>query len=101
MLAALEAEGAGHAAAAGLGLSGGEADGTQYRDFLGHAHSRLLVAVAVQDGRGGQAAGQHRFELVRVRLHECAQAHGHLVELSCARVRGKQVHQFVVEDGLA
>ena len=68
----------------------------------GHPDQCLLVAVAVQDGRGRQTAGQRRPERVRVALRRTRPGRTTIPSSRFARgSAGEQVRQLVVEDRLA
>ena len=101
VFAPFEAECAGHATATGLGLGRVEANRSQSGLLGGHAHGRLLVAVAVQDRVADEATRQGGAELPRMSPDESAKADGQLIEPLGARIAGEQVRQLIVEDGLA
>ena len=96
MVACLEAEGAGHAAAAGFGLV--EVGSELFEDFLlgFHAHDGFVVAVAVDEG---VAVHHGRLEVGGVLGEEFAQQEGLAAKPLGVFVVGKQVGQLVAEDG--
>jgi hypothetical protein len=90
----MEAEGAGHAAAAGGGRVEIDANAAEERFFRSHLHERFVMAVSVEEGFAVQAG-----KLDLVGLQEFAQQESLLREGAGARVLGEQVAEFVAKDG--
>ena len=95
MLALLEAERAGHAAAAGVEHREVEAELAEQRRLVVEAEHGLLVAVAVDDRLGVQRG--HR-EVRRLGGEELAEQKGLLAQPFGVVVSGQHVHQLVAKD---
>ena len=94
---AFEAEGACHAAAAGVQKRDGCAGAAEDRDFVGHLHHGFVMAVAVEDDSLARKVG--RLEVGRVAGEEFAQEEGLVAQALGAGVAGEEVDKLVAEDG--
>ena len=91
-----EAEGAGHAAAAGGGRVEVDAEAAQEGFFGGHLHQGFVMAVAVDEGLSVQAGELHVVTFQELAEQECL-----LRKRAGAFVAGEEVAEFVAEDGYA
>ena len=93
---ALEAEGAGHAAAAGVEKLDFGAGGREECDFVGHLHDGPVVAVALDDEGAGAGGGVVERGFAD---EEFAEEQGVGFEFVGAGVVGEEVGELVAEDG--
>ena len=91
-----EAEGAGHAAAAGVEEFDFRSGESEEGDFVVHAHGGAVVAVAVDDDFFVEL---RRAVVGGVFDEELAEEEGLVAEFCGAGIVGEEVGEFVAEDG--